>query len=75
MKSICPKALSFIGKSIGDTGILDTEGVTVVALRDRGKDDYLFNPSWNTVLNENNVIIVMGNIESINRMKRQSKTS
>lgn len=63
----------FIGKSIGDTGILDAEGVVVVALRDKGKDDYKFNPSCKTVLTENNVIIVMGNIESINKMKSQSK--
>jgi len=64
---------AFIGRSIGDTGILDTEGVAVVALRDREKDDYLFNPSRKTVLNENNVIIVMGNVESINKIKTQSK--
>jgi voltage-gated potassium channel len=64
---------AFIGRSIGDTGILDTEGVAVVALRDREKDDYLFNPSRKTVLNGNNVIIVMGNVESINKIKTQSK--
>ena len=63
----------FTGKSIGDTGIPDTEDVVVVALRDRGNDAYQFNPSRETVLNENNVIIVMGNIESINKIKLNSK--
>jgi voltage-gated potassium channel len=61
------------GKSIGDTGILDREGVTVVALRDRREDSYLFNPSCKTVLNENNIIVVMGNIDIINKIKEEAR--
>jgi voltage-gated potassium channel len=57
------------GKAIKDTGILDTEGVSVVALRDMLADSYLFNPSGDTRLHENNIIIIMGNVDIINKIK------
>jgi len=61
-----------IGKSIKDTGILDTEGVTVVALRDSMSDSYLFNPSGATRLHENNIIIIMGKVDIINKIKEDA---
>ncbi|MCL4492677.1 MAG: hypothetical protein M1510_12410 [Nitrospirae bacterium] len=45
------------------------EGVTVVALRDKENDDYAFNPSRQTVLTGDKVIIIMGNIDIINGLK------
>ena len=60
------------GKSIKDTGILDTEGVSVVALRDRMADSYLFNPARETLLHENNIIIIMGNVDIINKIKEDA---
>ena len=62
----------FAGKSIGETGIADTAGVTLVALRDRKEDSYLFNPSGKTVLNENNLLILMGDVEVINRIRTEA---
>lgn len=66
------KGSPLTGKSIKDTGILDTEGVSVVALRDRTADSYLFNPSGNTRLHENNIIIIMGNVDIINKIKENA---
>jgi len=66
------KGSLLIGKSIKDTGILDTEGVTVVALRDSMSDSYLFNPSGATRLHENNIIIIMGKVDIINKIKEDA---
>ncbi len=59
----------FEGKSLEETGITALEGVTVVALRDKENDDYAFNPSRQTVLTGDKVIIIMGNIDIINSIK------
>ena len=66
------KGSHFIGKSIKDTGVLDTEGVSVVALRDLVADSYLFNPSGKVRLHENNIIIIMGNVDVINKIKEDA---
>jgi len=59
----------FKGRTLDETGILAIEGVTVVALKDKAKDTYVFNPSKTTALNENNMIVVMGNIDLINDIR------
>ncbi|MCX5884965.1 MAG: NAD-binding protein [Proteobacteria bacterium] len=62
----------FLGKSIDDTGILSTEGVTLVALVNKiNGSNYLFNPPKSRVLTENDVLIVMGNVEVINTLKEK----
>ncbi|MBA4373089.1 MAG: potassium channel protein [Thermodesulfovibrio sp.] len=55
----------FAGRTLQQTGIPETEGVTVVALKDRTKDTYVFNPSLQTVLSSGHVLIVIGNIDLI----------
>lgn len=59
----------FAGRTLDETGLLKIEGVTVVALKDRTNDTYIFNPSGKIHLSENNVLIVMGNIDFINSIK------
>ncbi|HEY9765197.1 MAG TPA: potassium channel protein [Chroococcales cyanobacterium] len=56
----------FLGMTIAQTGILEIEGVTVVAVRDKENSAYRFNPSKNTLLNEETILIVMGNVDLIN---------
>ncbi|MHB8881758.1 MAG: potassium channel family protein [Thermodesulfovibrionales bacterium] len=56
---------AFTGKALEHTGILEREGVTIVALKDKNKDSYVFNPSRKTVLTEDHMIIAMGNIDRI----------
>jgi len=58
-------ASQFIGRTLQQTGILGTEGVTVVALKDRKKDTYVFNPPVQTVLSSDHVLIVIGDIDLI----------
>jgi len=62
----------FTGKSIKETGVLDTEGVSVVALGDKMADSYLFNPTRDTRLHENNILIVIGKVDIINKIKKDA---
>jgi voltage-gated potassium channel len=61
----------FIGKTLQQTGILGTEGVTVVALKDRKKDTYVFNPATGTVMTADHVLIMIGNIELIQEIHQK----
>jgi voltage-gated potassium channel len=57
-----------VGKNLEDTGIMDVEGVSVVALaNDRGA--YIFNPPKERMLAEDDVIIVMGIVEKISTLR------
>ncbi len=60
---------SFAGRTLDETGTLDIEGVTVVALKDKTNDTYVFNPSRKSALTTDNVLIVMGNVDFINKIK------
>lgn len=59
------------GKTLADTGILEIEGVTVVALTD-GKGSHSFNPPRNRVLRADDVVIVMGIVEKILLVKEKA---
>jgi voltage-gated potassium channel len=65
---------SFVGKKLYDTGILNIEGVSVVALVvDSGA--YIFNPSKEQVLAVNDVVIVMGIVDKILEFKEAAKVA
>lgn len=55
----------FIGKTLQETGMLDREGMTVVALKDALQDRYIFNPLKTSVLGSNHTLVVMGDVEII----------
>ncbi len=59
------KASSFIGKKLSETGLAEMEGMSTVALRDKSKDTYVFNPSQKTLLTADHILIVMGQIDLI----------
>lgn len=68
-----PEGSSFAGKDLEHAGILDMEGVTIVALKDRKKDSYIFNPSRKTILTKDHLIIVMGDIDLIRSITERAK--
>jgi len=55
----------FIGKDLSATGLPEMEGVSVVALRDKAHDTYVFNPPRKTPLTAEHVLIVMGDTDRI----------
>lgn len=55
-----------IGKTLEEAGMCYCEGAALVALKEKGTaDSYLFNPSRQTVLTANSVIILMGDVDRI----------
>ena len=67
-----PSSSTLVGKSLADSGILEIEGVTVVALSD-GKGSNSFNPPRDRTLRTDDVVIVMGIVERI--LELQAKVS
>ncbi len=67
-----PAGSRLAGKSLIDSAIMDTEGVTVVAISD-GKKSYRFNPPRSRLLVEGDVVIVMGIVENILKLKARAE--
>ena len=63
----------FAGKTLEETGMLDKEGMTVVALKDALRDRYIFNPAKTTVLAGNHTLVVMGDIGLISDFNNRAK--
>jgi voltage-gated potassium channel len=61
------------GKTLDAAGILDIEGVSVVAVVD-GKGGYVFNPPRERVLGRDDVLIVMGVVDRIMGLKTLAAT-
>lgn len=57
-----------VGKSLAEAGILEVEGVAVVALAD-GKGAYCFNPPRDRTLSTDDIVIVMGIVSGILELK------
>lgn len=57
----------YCGKTLKDSGLLTQRGVTVVALK-KG-DKYLFNPSDEELFNSGDAVILIGETESIRKIK------
>jgi voltage-gated potassium channel len=58
----------FIGKTLRESGLLNKEGITVVALR--RENEYIFNPSENEKLKAGDVIILIGETKGIEEIKK-----
>lgn len=59
-----------VGKTLAATGLMDHEGVSVVALMTQGGGEYLFNPARHLVLQPEHVLIVMGNVAHIDEIRQ-----
>lgn len=60
------------GKSLGETGLLDQQAFSVVAITENGADSYRFNPSRESVLAEGQIIVVVGDIAAIDAARSAS---
>ncbi|HEY4744991.1 MAG TPA: potassium channel protein [Desulfuromonadaceae bacterium] len=63
-----PDRSGLTGKTLEASGVLDMEGVTVVALSDGGSC-YCFNPPRSRILQHDDVIIAMGIVDHIQQLK------
>ena len=55
------------GKTIADSGIHAETGASVIAIKS-GCADFLYNPRGSTVINKNDVLVVLGTVEQIKTM-------
>lgn len=56
---------SLAGKPLGQSGLLDQQAFSVIAISSDGEDNYRFNPSRDTVLAEGETIVVVGDVAAI----------
>lgn len=68
-----PSHSIFAGLPLAETGLLDVEGVTVVAVKSDGSG-YLFNPSRQRVVTAGDVVIVMGLVDLIMPLKSRAES-
>lgn len=54
------------------SALLEQEGLSIVAIMDNPDGEYIIFLSKETVLHENNIIIVMGDVAIINKMKERA---
>lgn len=66
-----PAGSPLVGRSLAASAIMDTEGVTVVAIAD-DKRSYSFNPSRERLLAAGDVLIVMGIVANILKLKERA---
>jgi len=59
----------FAGKTLKDTGLPSRQGISIVAIMDKQGDEYLINPSQDTIVHENNILIIMGKVDIINAIR------
>ncbi|WP_017872562.1 NAD-binding protein [Candidatus Caldatribacterium saccharofermentans] len=58
------------GKTLGEANLPEEFGVLVVAIRDREKGNFLFNPKGNTRLGPHDTLIVLGRTEQILELQK-----
>ncbi len=63
----------FMGKQLQATGLLTKKDCSVVALRKGQSESYEFNPSPDTLLNDGDTVILMGDINTINSIKGDAR--
>jgi K+/H+ antiporter YhaU regulatory subunit KhtT len=53
------------GKSLGESGLLNQQAFSVVAIMSDGSDSYSFNPAREAILIEGQTVVVIGDIAAI----------
>ncbi len=70
-----PADSSWIGKTLGESGVLDEPDVTVVALVVREGESYMFNPPPESPISSGTVIIVIGVVDAIEKIRAHCSPS
>ena len=62
-----------IGKSLGEAAIFETTGLRPVALKPSGTEEYIYNPTDDEIIGQNMVIIVIGDHERLEKLRKICK--
>ncbi len=63
---------SLIGKTIGESGIKEKTGALIVALKDMQSSTYDFNPSKETVIKENDILVFIADPETVKEIEKMA---
>jgi len=64
-----PSDSPYIGRTLGDAKITKEMDVIVVAIKNSKTGKYTYNPRANTKLNEQDILIVLGEVEQVDRVR------
>jgi voltage-gated potassium channel len=65
-----PKRSRFIGQTLGESEIGTRTGVVVIAIKDSLTGEYTYAPNASIPLKENDLLIVIGEVKKIERLRR-----
>jgi voltage-gated potassium channel len=60
----------FAGKTIGEADVRRKTGAIIVAVRDGETAQYMFNPSGNCMLKPRDVLVLIGDLEQVGKLRR-----
>ncbi|MEW5692750.1 MAG: potassium channel protein [Candidatus Hydrogenedentota bacterium] len=64
-----PVNSSFIGKTLAQVQIPNQTGLIIIAIKDISRGGYVYNPKSDTLLTSDSILIVMGSIGQIQRLR------
>ena len=64
-----PEGSRFIGKRLKETGIHDEMGIPILAIREAGGENFIYNPKPDTEVKKDMVFVVLAKKEEVNRLK------
>ncbi len=67
-----PPGSPLAGKTFGESGIADIEGAALVAFKDKEKGSYTFNPSRTAVLSAGGILVIMGQVDVIEEIRKRA---
>jgi len=70
--TICPSC-AFDGQSIREADIGRKTGVIIIAIKDSESQKYIYNPDPDTKLKSDDILLMIGNTEQVNKLRRLSQ--
>ena len=52
-----------------NTGIYEEIGIPILGIRERGKEDFIFNPKPDTIINSETTFVILANKEEVKKLK------
>ena len=64
-----PAGSKMAGLTLGEVEVPRKTGLIVIAVKDTGNDKYIYNPHSSLKLNENDLLIVLGSVSQVSRLR------
>jgi voltage-gated potassium channel len=66
-----PATASFVNQTLMDSGLRKKYELIVVAIKRQGENEMLFNPSHLTTIKAGDIIVILGEYDSIKRLEKE----